>query len=74
MGRQAENIYKTFQYDLLVVEEEEPDPKNDYNIVINSFEAYFVPKKNKVHERTKFHQRSQHIPQRVQMPFWEKQS
>ena len=64
MGRQAENIYKTFQFDLLVEAEEEddeevPDPRNDYDVVISKFDAYFVPKKNKVHERTKFHQRSQ---------------
>ena len=65
MGRQAENIFKTFQFDLLVAtddngDEIEVDPKNDYNEVITRFDAYFVPKKNKVHERTKFHQRSQH--------------
>ena len=62
MGRQAENIFKTFQFDLLVAtddngDEIEVDPKNDYNEVITRFDAYFVPKKNKVHERTKFHQR-----------------
>ena len=34
-------------------------PEMTYDVVISKFDAYFVPKKNKVHERTKFHQRSQ---------------
>ena len=64
MGRQAGNIYKTFQFDPQVEAaeegaEERPDPRNDYHVAINKFDTYFVPRKNKVHERTKFHQKNQ---------------
>lgn len=63
MGRQAEGIYKSFTFDpqpAATADNPNPvNPKNDYATVIEKFEAYFVPKRNTVHERTKFYQRVQ---------------
>ena len=51
MGREAEGIFKTFVFN-------EGDEKK-YDKVIEKFDAYFVPKKNVIHERAKFHLRCQ---------------
>ena len=52
MGREAEHIFKSFVFD-------NEDDKKDYEIVLEKYDEYFVPKRNIIHERAKFHQRSQ---------------
>ena len=63
MGRQAENIFKSFSFDPVPAPTEAipnpVDPKDDFNIVMNKYDGYFVPKKNTIHERTKFYHKTQ---------------
>ena len=65
MGRQAENILKSFKFaphcDVteLSAEPNQVDPRDDYNIVLGTFDEYFVPKINIIHERAQFYQRVQ---------------
>lgn len=47
MGYEAENIFKSFTF----VNDERDD---DYDTVLAKFDAYFVPKKNTIHERACF--------------------
>ena len=62
MGRQADNIFKSFRF-----ETRQPssinlvpvDPKDDFDVVLEKFEQYFVPNRNTIHERALFYQRSQ---------------
>lgn len=51
MGRQAENFYKSFKFDV----PEPPDPKGNFKAVLQRFDDYFVPHHNTVHNRTKFY-------------------
>ena len=62
MGRQAENIFKSFRFESREPSDIDPapvDPKDDFDIVLEKFEQYFVPKRNTIHERALFYQRSQ---------------
>ena len=62
MGRQAENIFKSFRFESREPSDIGPapaDPKDDFDIVLEKFEQYFVPKRNTIHERALFYQRSQ---------------
>ena len=62
MGRQAENIFKSFIFETRQPSDIDPvpvDPKDDFDVVLEKFEQYFVPKRNTIHERTLFYQRSQ---------------
>ncbi|XP_052817965.1 uncharacterized protein K02A2.6-like [Mya arenaria] len=52
MGKEAEHIVKTFEF-------EEGEEDTDYETVLGKFEKYFVPKRNIIHERAKFHLRMQ---------------
>ncbi|XP_060064740.1 uncharacterized protein K02A2.6-like [Ylistrum balloti] len=52
MGRQGENVFK-----ILVIDNEGDGDK--YDKVVEKLDAYFVPKRNVIHERAKFHMRSQ---------------
>ena len=52
MGNDAENIFASFTF-------QEEAHKQDYEIVLQKFKEYFVPKRNIIWERSKFHQRSQ---------------
>ena len=52
MGREAEHVMKTFEY-------EEDEENTDFDTVLQKFEDYFVPKRNIIHERAKFHLRVQ---------------
>ena len=54
LGKEAEQVYKTFTFS----EEDEEDP-DDYETVMVKLDNYFVPKVNTIHERARFHQRSQ---------------
>lgn len=51
LGKEAEQVYKTFTF-----EEREEE---DYEIVLEKLDNYFVPKVNTIHERARFHQRIQ---------------
>lgn len=70
MGRQAENIFKSFTFEPRPAATEDvpnpPDPRDDFNTVLAKFDAYFVPRKNTIHERTKFYQRSQQVGESVE--------
>ena len=35
------------------------DPKDNYDVVLKKYDAYFVPKRNTIYERAKFYQRTQ---------------
>ncbi|KAK6493915.1 hypothetical protein HHUSO_G330 [Huso huso] len=52
LGKEAENVLKTFTFDT------NTDDK-DYDIVMRKMDEYFVPKRNIIHERARFHQRVQ---------------
>ena len=49
LGIEAEHVFRSFTF------EREIDADN-YNIVLNKFEEHFVPKRNIIHERARFHQ------------------
>ena len=49
MGIEAENIFKSFNLSA--------DDSKNFDTVIESFNNHFIPKKNVIHERAKFHQR-----------------
>jgi hypothetical protein len=63
MGRKAEKIFKSFEFDPIpepTAEVPDPiDPRDDFDVVMQKFEEHFVPRKNTIHERTKFYQRFQ---------------
>ena len=63
MGRQAENIFKSFTFDPPPAPTDaDPnplDPKDNYDVVLKKHDAYFVPKRNTIYERAKFYQRTQ---------------
>ena len=46
MGRQAENIFKSFRFETRQPSDIDPvpvDPKDDFEVVLEKFEQYFVP-------------------------------
>lgn len=52
LGGEAENIYGSFTFDNV-------DDCDTFDIVLGKFDAYFIPKRNVIHERARFHQRIQ---------------
>lgn len=52
LGKEAEQVYKTFAFD-------EGEGEDDYEIVLEKLNNYFVPKVNTIHVRARFHQRTQ---------------
>ena len=51
LDTETENIFKTFDFTV---------EQNDYYVtVIEKCDAYFIPKRNTIHERACFHQRQQ---------------
>ena len=52
MGSEAEHIFKSFKW-------RQADDAKDYTKVVGKFDGYFVPKKNIIHERARFHMRNQ---------------
>lgn len=52
MGSKAENVLKSFTFGA-------DEDQDDYNTVLAKYDAYFVPKKNIIHERACFYQRVQ---------------
>ena len=63
MGRQAENIFKSFTFDPppdpIDANPNPLDPKDNYDVVLKRYDAYVVPKRNTIYERAKFYQRTQ---------------
>ena len=57
MGMEADRIFSTFTFARPA--EGQPDPKDNYDTVMNKFHEYFIPRRNVVHERSKFHSRQQ---------------
>ena len=53
MGREALTVYKSFTFG---DDAGEQYPERNYDIVTEKFHIYFKPKKNTIHERTKFNQ------------------
>lgn len=52
MGSEADLIFAHFQFAT-------DDERNNYNVVIEKFDDHFVPSRNVIHERAKFHKRQQ---------------
>ena len=53
MGKQAEHVYKSFTL--------EEEGKEDYETILGCFDTYFVPKRNVIHKRARFHQRRESV-------------
>ena len=49
MGREAEHVYKSFTL------ADGDDAK--FDVMLAKFDEHFVPKRNVIHERARFHQR-----------------
>ena len=72
MGRQAENIFKSFRFESHHSSDIDPvpvDPKDDFDVVLEKFEQHFVPKRNIIHEQALFYQRSQQAGESVEAFF-----
>ncbi|KAL1259988.1 hypothetical protein QQF64_007815 [Cirrhinus molitorella] len=52
MGKDAETIFTSFRFT-------EPANSRDYKTVVEKFNEHFIPRRNVIHERACFHQRSQ---------------
>ena len=63
MGSQAENIFKSFTFNPPPAPTDANpnplDPKDNYDVVLKKYDAYFVSKRNTIYERAKFYQRTQ---------------
>ena len=64
MGREADKIFSSFHFP--DPEEGSPDPRNDFEGVIQKFDAHFIPKTNVIHERGKFYGRNQQAGETVE--------
>ena len=53
MGSEAEKIFSKFEF-------EEEDNKDDFEMVMEKFDKYFIPRRNVIHECACFYQRCQH--------------
>lgn len=51
MGPQAEEIFNTFKL--------EPAEQKKFEVALNQYEAYFIPRRNIIYERAKFNTRTQ---------------
>ena len=65
MGREANKIYQKFQF-LPRAADAPEEPKNDFDIVLQLFNEYFVPRQNVFHERAKFYTRQQNSGESVE--------
>ena len=55
LGVEADRIFQSFVFE---PPNENSDSANDFDTVLQAFENYFIPRRNVIHERAKFHQRS----------------
>ena len=60
LGGEAENIFGSFHFD-------EEDDGEDFEVVMGKFDAYFIPKRNVIHERACFYQRVQRAGEKVEI-------
>ena len=63
MGNEAEHIYKSMTF---ATSGTNPEDANDYATVLRKFEAYFIPRRNVIHERAKLYQRVQNPGEEVE--------
>ncbi len=64
MGRESEKIFQTFNFVEITVGQGEDarqiqENDTDFDTVVRKFDAYFIVKRNIIHERTKFQERKQ---------------
>lgn len=59
LGKEAENILGSFTYG-------DGEDESDYDTVLAKFEAYFIPRRNVIHERACFNQRMQRPGERAE--------
>ena len=52
MGAEAEHIFKSFTFTAV-------GDSDKYNVVMAKFDEHFIPKRNVIYERAKFHSRAQ---------------
>ena len=64
MGREAEKIFTSFTFPAR--QDGQPDPKNNFDVVLRLFNNHFVPRTNVIHERAKFHSRHQYDGETVE--------
>ena len=60
LGGEAENIFGSFHFDV-------EDDGEDFEVVMDKFDAYFIPKRNVIHERACFYQRVQRAGEKVEI-------
>ena len=56
MEREGDKVFTSFAFP---AHTGDPDPRMDFNTGRDKFNAHFVPKRNIIHERGKFYDRSQ---------------
>lgn len=64
MGRESEKVFQTFRFETRMVTEgeevlEERETDTDFETLVRKFDAYFIVKRNIIHERTKVQERKQ---------------
>ncbi|NRA93585.1 MAG: reverse transcriptase family protein [Psychroserpens sp.] len=64
LGKEADRVFQSFIFNNA---NEEHDPQNDYDTVLAKFEDYFIPKRNVIHERAKFHQTQQKQSENIEI-------
>ena len=57
MGREADKIFSTFVFSQPA--EGEADDRDNFDVVLTMFNNHFIPKRNVIHERSKFYGRNQ---------------
>ena len=60
MGPEAEHVFGSFQFTA------REDGEKDFELVLRKFREQFIPKRNVIHERARFHQRSQRSEESVE--------
>ena len=60
MGMEAETIFKSLSFSA-------DTDKDKFDVVLQKFEEHFIPKRNVIYERAKFHQRMQHEGETIEV-------
>lgn len=58
MGSEAEKIFRQFGLNAA--------DQNRYNVVLQRFDEYFLPRRNVIHERSNFHRRDQKVGESIE--------
>ena len=61
MGNEAETIFSSFTF-------ADEANKKKHDTVLDKYDAHFVPKVNRIHERAKFHSRNQQAGENGEAP------